>query len=72
MKKWFDKLFKDCIEDNLNPVYFCRYEDLIVNTEATTRGVLEFLLDLDDLKGTNAEMRLKEFVAKGNKSTITY
>lgn len=38
----------------------------------TTRGLLEYLLDLEDITGTNAERRLQEFTLKGKDATKPY
>lgn len=72
MKLYFDTLIKDCVEDKKNPIYFVRYEDMVVNMKDHTTGALEFLLDLPELAGTNAERMLDSMVAKGPGATQTY
>lgn len=53
-----------CVRDNKNPIYIVRYEDLMSNREAELIGVMKFLLEMEDLSGTNVERRIKEAVAK--------
>jgi len=61
-----------CVKENKNPIYIVRYEDLISNREAELTGVMKFLLEMDDLSGTNVERRIKEAVAKSLESSQTY
>jgi hypothetical protein len=61
-----------CVKENKNPMYIVRYEDLISNREAELTGVMKFLLEMDDLSGTNVERRIKEAVAKSLESSQTY
>ena len=46
-KKYFDTLLQHCIDEEQNPIYFSRYEDLCADMEGTTRGPMMFLLDMD-------------------------
>jgi hypothetical protein len=56
----------------MNPIYFVRYEDMVVDMKEPTTGALEFLLDLPELEGTNAERMLNKLIAKGKGATQTY
>ena len=49
-----------------------RYEDLVMSPKETVMGLFAFLLDVDDLTGTNAERRIDQVVAMGTKATISY
>jgi len=49
-----------------------RYEDLVIDMSGPTTGIMEYLLDLDSLAGTNAERRIKEHCAKGKEATRVY
>lgn len=42
-----------------NPIYFIRYEDLILNKEAELTELFKFILELNSLEGTNIEKRIK-------------
>jgi len=49
---------KDLVQDGKNPVYFCRFEDCIADPAKELDGIFRFLLDLDDLEGTNIQRRI--------------
>jgi hypothetical protein len=72
MRTYFDLLIKDCHEDKMNPIYFVRYEDMVVDMKAPTTGAMQYLLDLEDLAGSNAERMLDKLIAKGKGATQTY
>ena len=42
-----------------NLIYIVRYEDLCTNPNLEQAGMMKFVLDVDDLSGTNMERRLK-------------
>ena len=42
-----------------NPIYFVRYEDLILNKEVELTELFKFLLEMNSLEGTNIERRIK-------------
>ena len=41
------------------PVHIIRYEDIVNNPEPVLKSLLEFILNVDDLKGTVVEQYLK-------------
>jgi hypothetical protein len=47
-------MLRHCNDEGRNPIYIVRYEDLVTNPGPELEGIMKFLLDLDDLKGTNA------------------
>lgn len=51
-------MLKHCNEENRNPIYIVRFEDLLANPKSELEGIYKFLLDLDSLEGTNAQRRL--------------
>jgi len=55
-----------------NPTYFLRFEDLIADPAKELTGVFSFLLDLEDLTGTNAERRIQHVVGLGQEASQTY
>jgi hypothetical protein len=65
-------MLRHCNKDGANPIYVTRYEDLVSNPRQELEGIYKFLLDLDDLKGTNAERRLDDIMALGSKAASTY
>ena len=46
------------------PVHIIRYEDILGNPEPTLRSLLEFILNVDDLKGTKIESYLQIAVSE--------
>ena len=59
-------------ENPTAPLYVSRYEDMYLNPEAELEGIMKFILDLEDLEGTNVERRIKEVIAAGDKATHLY
>lgn len=49
-----------------------RYEDLILNKERELTGLFKFLLDMDDLAGTNIERRIQQVIKSGDNISDTY
>ena len=58
IKKYFSMLLKHCETEEKCPIYFVRYEDMVQDIRTPTRGLMEFLLDIDSIDGTNAERRI--------------
>ena len=56
----------------LNPIYIVRYEDLVNDTKNTYEGVFKYLLEIDDIEGTNVQRRIEEVVKAGRSATQTY
>ena len=54
------------------PTIFVRYEDLCNTPDVEYTNIMKYIVGLDDISGTNAERRVKEVLAKGQKSTQTY
>lgn len=69
---YFDTLINDTEVKKLNPIYFVRYEDVVKDMEKEMTGMMEFLLDLDTLEGTNAQRRIREQQAKGKAASQPY
>ena len=38
MKKYYDTIFKHCIEEGKNPIYFVRYEDLVTSKKENDKN----------------------------------
>lgn len=49
-----------------------RYEDLVSNPKPELEGIMKYLLDLDDLTGTNAQRRVDEVIGMGAAASSTY
>ena len=45
------------------PVYFIRYEDLVLDPEPVLTELFRFLLSMESLEGTVIEKRIKDFIA---------
>ena len=54
------------------PVLFIRFEDLVRNPKEELENIMKFLCNTKDIKGTNAERRIQEVLAKGEDATVTY
>ncbi len=57
-KKYFDTLIRHCTEQNKALIYFVRFEDLVENPKKQMIEIMKFMLNLNDLTGTNAERRI--------------
>jgi len=49
-----------------------RYEDLVNNPKPELENIYKFLLEVDDLTGTNAQRRIDEIIAMGDKASQVY
>jgi hypothetical protein len=49
-----------------------RYEDLVNAPKETYEGIFKYLLEIDDVEGTNVQRRIDQVVAKGRSATQTY
>lgn len=49
-----------------------RYEDLVTSPREELEGIYKFLLEIDDLSGTNAARRLDQIMAMGDKASSVY
>ena len=55
---YYDLLHQDCVEKKLNPVYYMRYEDLLKDKRKELEQIFKFILELDDIEGTNVQRRI--------------
>ena len=51
---------------------FVRFEDLVNDPEPQYEDMMRFFLGITNIKGTNAERRIKQVIEKGAKATQTY
>jgi len=72
MRDYFDVAIRHCTVEGKNPMYICRYEDLLVQPKEELMKLFAFLLDEEDLTGTNCERRIDEVVAMGSGASVTY
>lgn len=72
MKKFMDIFRRQFQEEKVNPVYIVRYEDLVEDPRNTLQGLFGFLLESDDLEGSNIMRRIDQVIAQGRKATTTY
>jgi hypothetical protein len=70
--KYIATLLQHHATEKRNPIYFLRYEDLILNQEEELTELFKFLLDLESLHGTNIERRIKEVVNAGQEQNRLY
>lgn len=71
MKNWYKVVLHDARKREV-PTIFVRYEDLCNGPEEQLRNIMRYVIGLDNLQGTNAERRIAEVLAKGEKATQTY
>ena len=71
MFNWYKTYMVDAERKDV-PVLFLRFEDLVMNPEPELYKMMQFMLGIKDLTGTNAERRIKEVIAKGSSATLTY
>ena len=72
MKRYFDLLLRHCTKEGKNPIYICRYEDLVTQKKEELMGIFSFLLDVETLEGTNAERRIDQVIEMGAAASQTY
>ena len=46
-----------------------RYEDLVNDTKNTYEGIFKYLLEIEDIDGTNVQRRIEEVVKAGRSAT---
>ena len=63
MQKFFEVLLRHCIEEDKQPLYIVRYEDLVTSPKETLMGLMSYLLEVEDLSGSNVERRIDEVVS---------
>ena len=71
INNWMMIMITEARERRL-PILFLRFEDLVMNPEPELIKIMRFLIDRDDLSGTNAERRIKEVLSMGEQATQTY
>ena len=71
MANWYRTLLRDAKMKSL-PVLFTRFEDLTQNPKEELENIMTFLCNRKDIKGTNAERRVMEVLAKGKDATVLY
>ena len=67
--KYFEILLRHCTQEGKNPIYICRYEDLVTDSKKELDGIMKFLLDVDDLSGTNCERRIDQLSKMGTEAS---
>ena len=60
MKRYFQILKQDCVNEGKVPIYIVRYEDLVMEQDKTLEGLFSFLLSERDIAGTNMAKRIQE------------
>lgn len=56
--RYFEALIRHTTKEGKNPIYIVRYEDLCTHPTEELTGMMKFLLDMDDISGTNVERRI--------------
>lgn len=70
--RYFEVMLRHCNQEGKNPIYICRYEDLVNDSKTELIEIMKFLLDLDDLTGTNCERRINEISKMGKEASQSY
>ena len=68
MKRWYGTLIYHARKRDV-PTIFVRFEDLCMNPKPELQLLMSFITGLSDLNGTNAERRIGEVIALGDKAT---
>ena len=71
MLQWY-KQYLDDAERKTCPILFVRFEDMVADPEPQLEKIMKFMLNTNDLEGSNAERRIKEVISMGAKATETY
>jgi hypothetical protein len=58
LRLWHDTVIRSCVYEELNPIHFIRFEDLLENPRDQLIELFKFILELDDLQGTNCLERI--------------
>lgn len=69
---YMQTLHQHHVIEKRNPIYFIRYEDLILNKEAELIELFKFILELNSLEGTNIEKRIKQVIQAGQDNATLY
>jgi hypothetical protein len=67
----YEELVKGQIADQI-PIYFVRYEDLLVDPVPALEGLFAFLLDVPTIEGTVVQKRIHDSCAKGTETKTVY
>ena len=54
------------------PIYWVRYEDLVLNPKPALLELFSFMLDVPSLEGTVCEKRIIDYCAKGSEAATVY
>ena len=67
MKNWFSVMMRRVEEqrDRNIPVLWVRFEDLVDSPRESLCDLSRFFLNIEDIKGTNAERNVERVIAKG-------
>lgn len=63
MQRFFEVLIRHCTVENKQPLYIVRYEDLVSEPKQTLMGLMSYLLEVEDLSGTNVERRIDDVLS---------
>ena len=70
MKLYHQKVLTDMLPKV--PVYFIRYEDLIIDPQSNLEKLFCFILNKKSIEGLNIQKRITEVIQKGSQATRTY
>ena len=54
------------------PVYFIRYEDLVVDPKSVIENVFAFFLNIESVEGTCIQKRIHEILNLGHEASVSY
>ena len=69
MKLYFDTSLRHTEDEGKNPMFICRFEDLLTDPKSELMQLFSFLLNVPDLTGTNCERRIDAVIAMGQEAT---
>jgi hypothetical protein len=62
-KAFFDSMLNDLVVDKKNPLHVTRFEDLISQPVTELEQMFKFLLDIEDIEGTNVQRIIRKVTA---------
>lgn len=71
MKRFFNMIFEE-VRTKKYDVHFCRYEDLVNKKQEELEGIMKFLMEIEDIEGTNCQQRCKEVAEAGLAASQSY
>lgn len=70
IKEYHERVFKDLVPQV--PVYFIRYEDMVLDPQTNLEKLFCFILGKESIKGLNIEKRIESIIQMGHGASVAY